>query len=164
MILGNVYKAFNFSISMRVSNQYLSICNHCKAWCCTLVRPLVTKQEKNAIIAAGYSNFFIKYENDVYSIKPNEKGICPYLKDDYSCDIHHLKPKLCKIWPVIPRYKNGKRDYIVIKCPIFPELSKDDLKQAKNEAEAIPTPIVKYLWAISSEVRHKYKRFEYENI
>jgi len=149
---------------MPMSEQFLSVCNHCKAWCCTLVRPPVTEQEKLDILAAGFNDYFTKDEDDIYTIKPDSNGICPYLKDDYSCEIHQVKPKLCKIWPVIPRYKNNKRDYIVIKCPLFPELSREELKKAKKKAETISTPIIQHLWAISPEMKRKYKQFEYEEI
>jgi len=149
---------------MLTSEQFLSVCRHCKAWCCTLVRPSVTEHEKLAILAVGFNDYFTKIDDDIYIIKPDSNGICPYLKDDYSCKIHQVKPKLCKIWPVIPRYKNGKRDYVVIKCPLFPQLSKEKLEQAKKEAETISTLIIQHLWDISPETKQKYKRFEYEEI
>lgn len=146
------------------STQLLQVCIHCKAFCCTLVRPPVTQIEKQDILDAGFKDYFIKVKNGIFTIKAAENGTCPYLKNDYSCEIHHVKPKLCKVWPIIPFYKNNNRGYIVIKCPLFSYLSKNELQQAHKEAEEIPLSIIKHLWNISPDMKKKYKQFEYEEI
>lgn len=149
---------------MPVSSNYLSTCKKCKALCCTLVLPPVTRKERDDILDMGFDDHFSSIGNGVYIIKPTKQGNCPYLKTDYTCKINEVKPKLCKIWPVIPRHKNNKRGCIVIKCPIFPQISKDELKQAKKESETIPLPIINHLWDISNETKKKYKQFKYEEI
>ena len=149
---------------MPVSQRFLEVCNQCKALCCTLLRPPVTEKEKQDILKAGFKDHFTKIRDGVYAIKSRNNGNCPYLKEDYSCEIHRVKPTLCKVWPVIPHYQNNKRDCIVIKCPLFPLISKKEFQQTKKEAERIPLPIVQHLWNISPAMKQKYKRFEYEKI
>jgi Fe-S-cluster containining protein len=129
-----------------------------------LVKPPVTEEEKNAIIEAGFDDYFLYRRHGIYDIKTGMNSRCPYLKNDNSCLIHDVKPILCRIWPVIPRIKNNKRSFIIIKCPLFPHLSKEDIIQAKKEAETIPVEIIQHLWAISKEMKEKYKLFDYEKI
>jgi Fe-S-cluster containining protein len=147
---------------MPISHRFLEVCNQCKALCCTLLSPPVTEKEKNSILQAGFKDHFTKIRNGVYTIKSIDNGNCPYLKEDYSCEIHRVKPTLCKVWPVIPRYQNNKRDSIVIKCPLFPLISKKEFQQTKQEVEKIPLPIIQHLWNISPVMKQKYKRLEYE--
>ena len=149
---------------MVISPEFLKICKECKAFCCNLVIPPVTEQEKKEILKAGFEDFFIKIGNDIFEMNKDKNKTCPYLNEDYSCKIQHVKPMLCKIWPVIPRNKNNKRVYIVIKCPVYQYLSKDELNQAKKEAEKIPDNVINRLWNISEKTKNKYKKFEYEEI
>lgn len=149
---------------MPTSQQLLEECKKCKALCCTLVLPPVTEKERNDILNAGFNDYFTHIGNGIYTIKPADQGRCPYLKHDYSCEIHPVKPILCRIWPVIPRYKNNKRGCIVVKCPLFSQLPRDVINQAKKEGETIPLPVIYRLWDISSETKKKYEIFEYEEI
>jgi len=147
---------------MPVSPEYLDVCTKCKALCCNLVLPPVTEEERNMVLEAGFPDYFTKVDINIYAIKPGDKGQCPYLKDDYSCEIHQIKPIFCKIWPVIPRDKDNKRGGIIIKCPLYPLLSKDELEKAKKEGENVPLACIHHLWNISEETKQKYKVFEYE--
>ena len=149
---------------MPTSPQFLPVCTHCKAFCCTIVRPLVTEKERCDILNEGFDDNFINIGNGIYDITPGKDEKCPYLKPDNSCEIQRVKPKLCRIWPVIPRYKQNKRDFIVVKCPLFFHLSSQELRQAKQEAETIPLSIVTHLWDMSPETKEKIKRFTYETI
>lgn len=149
---------------MLTSPSFLPTCKRCHAFCCTIVTPLLTPQERDIILQAGYPNRFIKITNDVYRIRPNNRGECPYIQSNYTCEIHHVKPKLCSIWPVIPRNNNNKRSTIVIKCPLFTFLSEDELQQAKKEACAISPSVIFHLWNISSVNKDKAKRFKYEEL
>jgi Fe-S-cluster containining protein len=126
--------------------------------------PPFTKQEKNDILNAGFKGNFIEIEKGIYTFKKQNTHACPYLTNEYSCGIQNVKPKLCKIWPVIPRYKKNKRTYILIKCPLFPSLSPQEIQQTKKEAATIPPRIITLLWTLSQEKKEKYKRFEYEEI
>jgi len=149
---------------MPTSKQFLTVCKKCKALCCTLVLPPVTEEERNAILKAGFTDHFTHIGNGIYTIKPTEQGKCPYLTFDDSCEIHQVKPKLCSVWPVIPHYKNNKRGFIVVKCPLFSQLPKGAIDQAKKEAETIPLPIIHHLWNISSETKKKYKVYDYKEL
>jgi hypothetical protein len=40
---------------MPSSLQFLAVCKQCKAFCCTIVRPLLTEKEKHDILEAGFS-------------------------------------------------------------------------------------------------------------
>jgi Fe-S-cluster containining protein len=126
--------------------------------------PPVTENEINKILKAGFENHFIRMGDELFTIKSKANGNCPYLKKDCSCMIHDVKPTLCKIWPIVPHYQNNKRGYIVIKCPLFPLISKKEFQQKKKEAEKISIQIVKHLWNISSPLKQEYKRFEYVKI
>ncbi len=154
----------NYLFSMPVSDRFLSCCIPCKAWCCTEVLPPITKEERDAIINEGFTDCFQKKEENLYCIQPNASGKCPFLKKDLSCKIHTVKPLLCKLWPVIPRYKEGKRECIVIHCPLFSQLSQQDLEKTKEHAECISPHIVHYLWMLSEEKKQQYKRFHHETI
>ena len=149
---------------MPTSKQFLTVCKKCKTLCCTLVLPPVTEKERNAILKAGFTDYFTHISNEIYTIKPTDQGKCPYLSCNDSCTIHQVKPKLCRVWPVIPYYKNNKRGYIVIKCPLFSQLSKEDIICAKKEAETISIPIIEKLWNISPETKQKCKVYDYEEL
>jgi len=157
-------RSSNTSIFMLISHKFLTVCEKCQAFCCQLVKPPITEKEKNDIINAGFTDHFIKIEEGIYAIQSNKNDSCPYLKNDYSCEIQPVKPILCKVWPVIPRYKDNKRSCIVIKCPLFPSLTEKEIKQAKKEANTIPLSILAHLWKISPEIKQKYKQFEYKEI
>lgn len=148
---------------MPTSNDYIKICTNCRAFCCTAHRPPVTEEEKNTITEAGHANCFVKVKDGIYEIEEKD-GKCPYLQKDYSCKIQEVKPSLCKTWPIIPRYKNDKRDCLLVKCPLFPLLSTKDLDNAKEEARKIPIALVKQLWTISEKTKNEFKKYEYEKI
>ena len=149
---------------MPTLTNYQAVCTQCKAFCCTQVKPPLTEQEKSKILKSGFKNHFKKINKGIYTIKSDNNKNCPYLKSDYTCQIHKVKPKLCRLWPVIPYYKNKKRGCLIIKCPIYPLLTQEDIRIAKKEAKTIPNNIVIYLWNISLEIKQKYKKFEYEKI
>jgi Fe-S-cluster containining protein len=141
-----------------------SVCQKCKALCCRLVTPPVTEKEKQRILKAGFPDYFEKIDTDLYKIKSQDKKPCPYLKKDYSCSIHNVKPMLCALWPVVPQYKNKKRGCLIIKCPLYPYLPKEFIEGSIKEAEKIPLHIIEELWNLSPEMKEKYKRFEYQKI
>ena len=149
---------------MPTSPTFMSVCKRCNAWCCTNVTPPVTKQEKERIINAGFPNHFEKIEKNLYVITSEHTTKCPYLKNDCSCSIHAVKPDLCKLWPVVPHNKNNTRGCLVIKCPLFPFLSKKNIDTAMEQAAAIPLPVVEHLWKLPSAMKEKYKKFDYEKM
>jgi Fe-S-cluster containining protein len=149
---------------MPLSSEFLKICKDCKAFCCTLVIPPVTEQEKEKILKEGFEDHFKYIGNGIYEITKDKNKACPYLQKDMTCEIQSVKPELCKLWPIIPYIKNNKRSFIVIKCPIYSYLSKEDIIQAKKEAEAISDIVVELIWDIPEKIKNKYKQFEYEKI
>jgi Fe-S-cluster containining protein len=149
---------------MPASSAFLSVCKQCTAWCCTMVKPPVTTQERNTILQAGFPDYFVQLNKDIYQIKAEEQHPCPFLKKDYSCEIQNVKPKLCKIWPVIPRYKQSKLEFIIINCPLTSTLHPSEIQHAKKEAETLPPLLIQHLWSISPDMKKKYKRFTYKEI
>ena len=149
---------------MPASPTFLSVCTKCHAWCCTAVTPPVTKQERDIILQAGFLDYFIQISEDIYKIRAEDQKPCPYLKDDLSCEIQQVKPRLCRIWPVIPRIKHNKKEYILMNCPLTSTLHPSDIQSAKEEAEALPIDLIIHLWDLSPEDKNKYKRFTYKEI
>lgn len=149
---------------MPTSSTYRTICTQCKAYCCTLVVPPVTEKEKQKILKAGFPNYFKKIEKNLYIIQSEHTKKCPYLKEDYSCSIQSVKPNLCKLWPVVPHYKNDTRGCLIIKCPLYSYLSKETIDNTIKKTANIPIPIIKYLWSLPKEMKEKYKKFDYQKI
>jgi Fe-S-cluster containining protein len=149
---------------MPVSTKFIRTCKKCKALCCTLVIPPVTEQERKKILKAGFEDHFKDIGNGIYEIKRENSNACPYLSKDWTCKIQSFKPELCKLWPIIPRIKNDKRSLIVVKCPIYPYLSEEEIIHAKKDSETISDIIIEHIWNISEEMKDKYKQFEYEKI
>jgi len=149
---------------MPVSTKFLTSCKECKAFCCTLVIPPVTEQERKKILKAGFEDYFKDIGNGIYEITGGKNKACPYLQKDWTCKIQSFKPELCRIWPIIPLIKNNKRSFIVVKCPIYSYLSKEEIILAKKEAETISIKIIDHIWNISEEMKNKYKQFDYEKI
>lgn len=149
---------------MPTSDDYIATCTKCKAFCCTLFLPPITAQERQIILDAGNPDHFKKLSDDVYQIIPDKNGVCPYLSTEYQCTIQEIKPTLCRIWPVVPHDKHTKRGAIVIKCPLYPLLSKQDIDHSKKEGETISPAVIAHLWNISEDTKDKYKVFDYEEI
>lgn len=164
LIPSNINKTLNLSACMPTSSAYRTICTQCRAYCCTLITPPVTEKEKQRIIKAGFPDRFEKIEKNLYAIKSEHTNKCPYLKNDYSCSIHAVKPHLCNLWPVVPYNKNNTRGCLLIKCPLFPFLSKKTIDATMKKAATIPLPLVEHLWKLPSKMKEKYKKFDYKKI
>ena len=149
---------------MLTSENFRKICKNCQAFCCKLVLPPVTPQERYRILKAGHPDHFTQISSDVYQIQPTETGWCPYLSADFSCSIQEVKPTLCTIWPVIPHEKRQQRGAMVVKCPLYPHLSSSEINHAQTVGKTIPSCIIKHLWALSEETKNKYKTYEYEEL
>ena len=149
---------------MTDSSSLQSVCYHCKAYCCTLVLPPITNSERQRILDAGFQDHFEKIQKNLFIIKSDSISKFPYLTKNYSCSIHKVKPHLCRLWPVVPSYKNKKRGCVIIHCPLFPFLSNEVIDKKVKEALKMPIHIIEYLWVISSKKKEKYKKFEYKKI
>ena len=117
------------------------ICIKCGAKCCFLGGPSFTKKEREKILKAGFKDIFI-FSGKYYDLKAkNDK--CPFLKNKL-CLIHSIKPIVCKIWPVYPIFKENKRKFIILCCPLSKDLSKKEIKMLKKLAEKIPKGLAVY--------------------
>jgi len=126
------------------SNKFLKVCRKCKAACCRMGGPDFTEAEMKKVLKAGHKNYFFEVRNRIYELK-SKKGICPYLKKDYSCEIHKIKPLMCRCWPVFPMVKHGrrikKRD-MIIECPITKLLTNEQIAKCRKEANKIPDKLL----------------------
>lgn len=116
------------------------VCLKCKASCCKMGGPDFTKKEMQKVLKAGFKNCFSKIDDDWYELK-SKNGRCPYLKN-YLCSIHDVRPLMCKCWPVYLKFKNKKREYILIQCPLTPYLSKKQILEMKKQASKLPKRFV----------------------
>ena len=125
------------------SPNYLDICKKCGASCCKGESPVVSEKKKKAILNSGHEDHFVKLENNLYRI--GSGGKCPYLNDDFSCDIQEVKPETCKLWPVVPEYDREREKVFIMvaNCKLREELSEDEVEKAKQKAKDIPLEIIK---------------------
>lgn len=120
---------------MKLQN-ILRACQKCKAECCKMGGPDFTEKEMLRVLKAGYKNCFVKINKNHYELK-SKKGICPYLKN-FSCEIHKVKPLMCKCWPVYLQFRGKKKEYVLVQCPLTPLLSQSEIKKMRKQAGKIP--------------------------
>jgi Fe-S-cluster containining protein len=111
----------------------LEICRKCQASCCKFGGADFTGGEMRRVLDAGYPNYFVKINENHYEMK-SERGTCPYLKSDYSCLIHDVRPLVCKSFPVYVVCKNNETEFCLIACPLSAVLSKNDIEVMKEQA------------------------------
>ena len=145
------------------ANEFLNVCQKCKATCCKMGGPDFTEKEMKKVLKAVHKNYFIKLDKNHYELK-SKRGRCPYLKKDNSCEIHKVKPLICLCWPVLSKFKKDRREFLIVECPMTPLLSKKDIEKCKKEASKIPRKIVENGWKMStipeSELKIILKRFK----
>jgi len=124
-------------------DEYLSVCQKCNALCCKLGGTNLTKKEVDRVLAKGFKNHFVQITPEVYELKSKPDGVCPYLKEDLSCEIHEVKPIICTSWPVFPEFDNGKIDHILINCPLTRTLSKEEIEECKKESSMVNLKVSK---------------------
>lgn len=115
------------------------VCIKCGAKCCKFAGPTVSEREKNKILKVGFKDYFIKCKNS-YDLK-TKNGVCPYLKNNL-CEIHKVKPLMCRAWPAFPVFKGKKKRIIILDCPLVKYLNKSDLNKLKKEAAKLPKELV----------------------
>lgn len=117
------------------------VCIKCGAYCCKLGGPDFTKEEMERVLKAGHPDYFVKIGRNHYELK-GRKGVCPYLKGNNSCLIQKVKPPMCKSWPVDVEYKKNKKAFLLIKCPLTPLLSKQDIGTMRKQAGSTTREII----------------------
>lgn len=138
----------------------LKICKKCGEKCCKLGGPVISKEEKNKILKAGFDNFFIKSEG-YYIIKRKKDGNCIYLKD-HKCLIHKVRPIECETWPVSAAYKWGKVRYYLGTCPLTPKLNKKEIETAKKKLSKLSISHLKR--NLENAKKEFDKEFDYEEM
>ena len=134
---------------------YLGICKKCGGECCKLGGPTISSKERTRILKTGVKDYFCEVAKGVYEVKTKGTGICPYLAKDKSCSIQDVKPSGCICWPVLPELRNGKRNYIVMQCPLTPYLTKKDILKYKKECMKVPKKVVAVTWDMSTTINPK---------
>jgi len=119
------------------------VCKKCRGSCCKLGGADFTKKEMQKVLKAGFKNYFLKVGNYGYELK-SKNGRCPYLSKNYSCSIHKVRPLMCRCWPVYAEYKNNKRKYIIIQCPLTPYLSKKQISEMKKQASKLSRKFIEW--------------------
>ena len=126
-------------------NLALKTCQECNAKCCKLGGAEMTKAEMQKITKAGYpENYFNKISKNHYEFK-NINGACIFLLRNNACSIYNLRQHACKAWPVVyEKHGNKKREFFIANCPVTKYLSKQDLKEMKEQASKITEEISEY--------------------
>lgn len=141
---------------MGTSKKFKEICKKCGAKCCKAGGPTFDKKGMNSILKRGYEDHFIEVKKGFYELK-TKQGICPYLKKDNSCVIQKIKPLPCLCWPVYARFRKGKKEYIILDCPLTKHLSDKQIKKCRKEASKISDKIIKVSWDMSTLPRSQRK-------
>lgn len=75
-------------------------CKKC-GWCCQNQSAMLTIEDVKRLMVHfkySYEEFSEKYLNKDMNI-PYLKSPCPFLDADNNCNIYHVRPKVCKIYP-----------------------------------------------------------------
>lgn len=76
-------------------------CKKC-GWCCKAQNAMLTPDDIIRLLGhfkCSYEEFYEKYLDKKMKI-PYLKSPCPFLIDN-KCDVYHIRPKVCKIYPFI---------------------------------------------------------------
>ena len=77
-------------------------CKKC-GWCCKNQSAMLTLEDVKRLMVhfkCSYEQFSEKYLDKKMKI-PYLKSPCPFLDVENKCDIYHVRPKVCKIYPFI---------------------------------------------------------------
>ena len=122
-------------------SEYLHVCQKCQALCCKLGGTNLTKEEVDRILNKGFENHFIKIKEEIYELKSNNDGTCPYLNKDFSCKIQEVKPMICTCWPIFPEFEDGKINHVQINCPLTKNMKKEEIEKCKSESLCVPLEV-----------------------
>lgn len=77
-------------------------CKKC-GWCCRNQNAMLTIEDVKRLMVHfkyNYDQFSEKYLDKKMKI-PYLKSPCPFLDDENKCNIYHIRPKVCKIYPFV---------------------------------------------------------------
>ena len=137
-----IFISYQYFFTQMNAAKASAVCKKCRAYCCRLGGPDFTKEEMKRVLKAGHPDYFVKIGRNHHELRVN-KGICPYLKKDNSCLIQKVKPPMCRSWPVDVEYEKNKKAFSLIKCPLTPLLSKQDIRTMKKQAGSTTKDIIK---------------------
>lgn len=137
----------------------LNVCQKCKAECCKMGGPDFTEKEMKRVLKTKFKNCFVEINKNHYELK-SKRGICPYLRKNFSCKIHKVRPLMCKCWPVYLRFRENKRMFILAECPLTPLLPKKEIEEMKKQAIRIPKELVKTSFSNSKLPKSDLKLIE----
>ena len=137
-------------------------CKKCRARCCKMGGPDFTEKEMKKVLKLNpkLKDRFVRLNKNHYELKV-KRGICPFLRKDYSCSIHKARPLMCKCWPVYLEFIKGRKSFLIIQCPLTPYLTKEQIQTMKKQASKLPKEFVegKETKFSKSEVKLVMKRF-----
>ncbi|MCW3984733.1 MAG: YkgJ family cysteine cluster protein [Candidatus Bathyarchaeota archaeon] len=73
-------------------------CQNCGV-CCRMQPPDVDEFERKRIEDSGFKDFYETDENGLNWIKRKKDGACMFLTGDNTCQIHSVRPAVCKLEP-----------------------------------------------------------------
>ena len=104
------------------------VCAECDSHCCKLGGVVATRNEVDAVLAAGYPNYFMRLSEEVYGTEWSDDGHCPYLEQS-KCSIYSVRPLGCRMFPVV---QTQRGDIVLIHCPLRSQLSDQEISRRKK--------------------------------
>lgn len=112
-------------------------CTSCTDCCCNRGTPLVTREERDLIVAFSKKNFLV---NTGQFFEMNQEP-CPYFLNQ-ACSIQPVKPLVCVAWPVTLKAR-GADDFEVVlvrasSCAVSAIVGKDYIREAAAQLQSMP--------------------------
>ena len=121
-------------------DQRLEVCRECGGECCRLTGVRCTKDERDAVLAAGFADSFSQLGPDHFETK-SVGTRCHFLTEETTCGIYDLRPTACRCWPVSPAMENGKRVVYLMQCPLAGLLTEEEVEEMTRLVATIPDEI-----------------------
>ena len=100
-----------------------SVCRrHACSRCCHNTEMELTDRDIERIVKGGHTDFYLEI-NGSYVLK-NSGGSCVFLGDDGRCSIYRIRPKGCRLYPLVMGMPS-RRWGLDHKCPHRDEFSPD---------------------------------------
>ncbi|TFG09264.1 YkgJ family cysteine cluster protein [Candidatus Thorarchaeota archaeon] len=111
------------------------LCIRCGALCCRLGGAVATRNEVEAIIDAGYEDYFKQVSPDVFITHWGREGVCPYLQDD-TCSIYEVRPLRCRAFPV---HQDSDGEIYLSLCPLASSLDDTEIASYSRLLRSTPS-------------------------
>jgi Fe-S-cluster containining protein len=108
------------------------LCKKC-AICCVGTEMILTRGDIKRLEEAGYRGFY-RLSGGFYRLR-NVRGRCVFLGDDNLCRIYSIRPKGCRVYPLIYDQERG----VVLDplCPLHQDISCSELLRGVGELREV---------------------------